>query len=311
MMQALVANQGDGWKSTLEELDRFYEQVSGRPAEDMPHLPPELLFKEAELPEAALEAVGLSAEAAMKLGRRTAEMHLALGADTTDPDFAPEPFTQADLVRFSQELREHASAVFDVLKENLARLPDDLIEMASLVLSSRRRITERLGLLRTLAADGNKIRIHGDFHLGQVLRVQDNYVILDFEGEPARPLRDRRAKQPALKDVAGMLRSFSYAAYAALLNYTARRPGDFDRLEPWATLWARCTSVLFLRTYRQAASGAMFLPANRETFQALLEAYLFDKGLYELHYELNNRPNWVRIPLMGIQSLGPETRVLQ
>src|SRR4029450_5709521 len=103
------------------ELDRFYEQVSGRPAEDMPHLPPGLLFKqEAELPEAALEAIGLSAEVAIKLGRRMAEMHLALGADTPDPDFAPEPFTQADLVRFSQELPEHASAVFDVLKENLA-----------------------------------------------------------------------------------------------------------------------------------------------------------------------------------------------
>src|SRR4030095_4287840 len=97
MMQALVANQGDGWKSTLEELDRFYEQVSGRPAEDMPQLPPGLLFQqEAELPEAALEAIGLSAEVAIKLGRRTAEMHLALGADTTEPDFAPEPFTQAD-----------------------------------------------------------------------------------------------------------------------------------------------------------------------------------------------------------------------
>ena len=238
-------------------------------------------------------------------------MHLALGADTTDPDFAPEPFTQADLVRFSQELPEHAGAVFDVLKENLARLPDELIEMASLVLSSRRRITERLGRLRTLAADGSKIRIHGDFHLGQVLQVQDNYVILDFEGEPARPLSDRRTKQPALKDVSGMLRSFSYAAYAALLNYTARRPGDFDCLEPWATLWARSTSVLFLRTYRLAASGALFLPANPETFQALLDAYLFDKGLYELHYELNNRPSWVRIPLMGILSLGPEARVLQ
>jgi maltose alpha-D-glucosyltransferase/alpha-amylase len=148
-----------------------------------------------------------------------------------------------------------------------------------------------------------RIRIHGDYHLGQVLRVKTDFVILDFEGEPARPLAYRRSKQCALKDVAGMLRSFSYAAYATLINYTARHPEDLATLEPWARFWERSVAAEFLRAYRQAARGANFVPADESDFQNLLDAFLLDKALYEVLYELNSRPAWVRIPLMGIMSL--------
>jgi maltose alpha-D-glucosyltransferase/alpha-amylase len=128
-------------------------------------------------------------------------------------------------------------------------------------------------------------------------------VILDFEGEPARALAARRTKQVPLKDVAGMVRSFSYAAYSSLINYTARRAGELASLEPWAQLWERCVSAEFLRAYRQTTRGSMFLPENAEHFRKLLDIFLIDKALYEVLYELNARPAWVRIPLMGIMSL--------
>jgi len=136
-----------------------------------------------------------------------------------------------------------------------------------------------------------------------VLRVKTDFVMLDFEGEPARPLEYRRSKQIPLKDVAGMVRSFSYAAYASLFGYTARHPGDSAKLEQWAQLWERSVSAEFLGAYRQTAGDVEFVPAQSEDFQTYLEIFLLDKVLYELRYELNSRPAWVRIPLMGIMSL--------
>ena len=150
---------------------------------------------------------------------------------------------------------------------------------------------------------GRRIRVHGDYHLGQVLRVKNDYVILDFEGEPTKPLADRRIKHSPLKDVAGMLRSFSYAAYAALLNYAARRPEAVDQLEPWARLWEQSTCAEFLRAYRETIAPGNLLPESPTEADSLLRAYLVDKALYELRYELDNRPNWVRIPLWGLSSV--------
>ena len=150
---------------------------------------------------------------------------------------------------------------------------------------------------------GERIRIHGDYHLGQVLQVKTDYVILDFEGEPARPMSERRAKASPLKDVAGMLRSLGYAAYSGLMAFTTRRPEDWESLEQWALLWERSMGAEFLRAYLQTARGAPFLPAADEDFRSLLGVFLLDKALYEFSYELNNRPAWLRIPLMGILSL--------
>ena len=136
--------------------------------------------------------------------------------------------------------------------------------------------------------------------------IRDSYVILDFEGEPARPIAERRAKLSPLKDVAGMVRSLGYAAYAGLIGYTARRPEDWESLAPWARLWEQSMGAEFLRAYRNRAQGAQFLPSDKGAFQKLLAIYLLDKALYELAYELNNRPDWVRIPLIGILSLPME-----
>jgi maltose alpha-D-glucosyltransferase/alpha-amylase len=146
----------------------------------------------------------------------------------------------------------------------------------------------------------SKLRVHGDYHLGQVLWAEGDYYIIDFEGEPARPVAERREKQSPLKDVAGMMRSFSYAAHAGLFAHAATRPGELQRLEPWARIWQTWATAAFLRAYFATAGRALFVPAAPSQRDGLLELFVLGKALYELNYELNNRPHWVRIPLWGI-----------
>jgi maltose alpha-D-glucosyltransferase/alpha-amylase len=306
MLQGLVPNEGDGWKWTLEELTRYYEacalstssaQEAGADATDLVSL--------SEMPVSQLvrDHVGLYLESAATLGKRTAELHLALASPTNDPAFSPEPLSPEDLRAAMKDIREHATHVFEVLKDGVSRLPDDVVECAGLVLSRRRQILDRFRRLGADTIDGLRTRIHGDYHLGQVLRYRSDFIILDFEGEPARPLSERRQKQSPMKDVAGMLRSFGYAAYATLINFTARRPEDLGRLMPWARLWERSISAEFLRAYRSVAQTSNHVPQDSAAFRKLLDAYLLDKALYELLYELNNRPAWVRIPIEGILAL--------
>jgi maltose alpha-D-glucosyltransferase/alpha-amylase len=305
MLQGLVANEGDGWKWTIEELDRYFETCAPLPfPEDLRNGtqdPVEL--SERPVLQAARDHVGIYLDSATALGHRTAEMHLALASAVDDPAFVPEPLTAEDLKALLADLRQHASRVFDTLKERLPSLPDDAVEVAAAVLSRRTQILEHFEALRRNTLQTWRIRVHGDYHLGQVLKVKTNFVILDFEGEPARPLAERRAKQCALKDVAGMLRSFSYAAYSSLINFSTRHPEDIASLEPWAQLWVRCVAAEFLRAYRETAQGANFLPAQGDDFRKMLDVFLVDKALYEVLYELNARPAWVRIPLLGIISL--------
>jgi maltose alpha-D-glucosyltransferase/alpha-amylase len=308
MLQGLVPNEGDGWEWTLEELQRYFEQVSVIPMPEE-HFPRShvSLTELSEHPENdwTREYVGTYLDAAALLGRRTAEMHLALAQPTKDEAFAPEPMTEAELSVLRAALSEHANAAFDALRQNLSRLPAEVEEMSGLVLSRRRRVAERLGRVGDLSTSGLRTRVHGDYHLGQVLRSRGDFVILDFEGEPARSLMERRAKQSPMKDVAGMLRSFSYAAYSELMRVLTRRPGDADRLEPWARLWEQSVCSVFLHAYRltMKAAGVVLVPTPAEAFEQLLEIYVLDKALYELMYELNNRPAWIRIPLAGILAL--------
>jgi maltose alpha-D-glucosyltransferase / alpha-amylase len=305
MLQGLVANQGDGWTLTLEELARYYENCAtvafpeggDAAAGDLMEL-----AKQAPS-QLARDHVGLALDSAAKLGQRTAELHLKLAEDASDPAFAPEPFAASDLPGMVAGLRTEATRVFDLLKDSVAGLPDELVDLAGLALSRRRQILDSFRSPPGNASLGQRIRIHGDYHLGQVLQVKTDFVILDFEGEPARPLAERRAKLSPLKDVAGMLRSLGYAAYAGLIAHTARRPEDWESLEPWARLWERSMGAEFLRAYRNTAQGAEFLPSAAGSFQQLLAIFLLNKVLYELSYELNNRPAWVRIPLLGILAL--------
>ncbi len=307
MLQGLVENVGDGWQWTLDELGRFYE---GRLAAQFPpdQLPRAGAAIDAKSPamEQTRDAAGFYLEAACTLGRRTAEMHLALAQPTDDAAFAPEPMTLDDLRALEEDLHAHGSRAFDTLRASLGRLEtasESTVEQAGLVLSRRRALLGAYGSLTRLGAGAMRTRVHGDYHLGQTLRSKGDFVLLDFEGEPARPLAERRAKQSPLKDVAGMLRSFSYAAGASLTAFTQRRPQDYDRLEPWARLWEAAVSAEFLESYRKTAADSPIVPRAEASFRQLLDVYLLDKALYELVYELNNRPAWVRIPLGGILQL--------
>ena len=201
------------------------------------------------------------------------------------------------------DFQQHASQVLDVLKERVSYLPDEVIEIAATVLSRRRRILDHFAILKSASFRTQRIRIHGDYHLGQVLRVKTDFVILDFEGEPARPLAYRRAKQCPLKDVAGMLRSFSYAAYASLINYTDAPPrGCGPPRTLGATLGTICVRGISARLPGNSSGRCISAVRYRE-FRKLLDLFLLDKALYEVLYELNARPDWVRIPLLGIMSL--------
>ncbi len=305
MLQGLVANEGDGWKWTVEELDRYYETCVpvAFPDNASGEFGDPLDLSERPASQLARDHVGIYLDSAATLGRRTAELHLALASPTDDPAFAPEPLTADDLQAQLADAHRHAVGVFDVLRERVSHLPDEVVEIAASVLSRRRRILDHLGNVKFDDLQSQRIRIHGDYHLGQVLRVKTDFVILDFEGEPSRSLEYRRSKQCPLKDVAGMLRSFSYGAHGTLINFTARHPEDLARLEPWARLWEQAVAAEFLRAYRETAQGADFLPANTTDFRKLLEVFLLDKALYEILYELNSRPGWVRIPMLGILSL--------
>ena len=306
MLQGLVANQGDGWTLALEELSKYYENCatavwpesgSGIAAGDLMNL------AEQEPSQLARDYVGIALDSAATLGRRTAQLHLALASPTDNPAFTPESLAASDVQSLAAGLRKDAIRVLDLLRDSVAGLPDEFIDLAGLVLGRRSQILDGFKLAGDGESLGQRIRIHGDYHLGQVLQVKSDYVILDFEGEPARPLAERRAKSSPLKDVAGMVRSLSYAAYSGLIAHTARRPEDWATLEPWARLWEKSMAAGFLRAYRNTADNAAFLPSSRDGFRRLLAVFLLDKALYELSYELDNRPAWVRVPLMGILSL--------
>jgi maltose alpha-D-glucosyltransferase / alpha-amylase len=310
MLQGLVANQGDGWTLTLEELSQYYEHSAATawPEGASAAAAADLMDLAAQEPShLAREYVGIALDSAAMLGKRTAQLHLALATPTGNPSFAAEPLASADVQSLLAALQKDAVRVLDLLKDSVAALPDDFIDLAGLVLGRRSQILDSFRLAATDDTLGQRIRIHGDYHLGQVLQVKTDYVILDFEGEPARPLGERRAKFSPMKDVAGMVRSLSYAAYSGLIAYTARRPEDWKTLEPWARLWDRSMAAEFLRAYRIAAQNAPFLPSSDDGFRKLLAVFLLDKALYELSYELNNRPSWVRVPLIGILSLPLET----
>ncbi len=278
VLQQYVPNQGDGWSFTREELSRYYAQAQA--IEQALEVPPGGLLELAARPVPApvRERMGVYLDFAATLGRRTAALHQALAAPAQDPAFQAEPLTPADVSRIAYSLRERAAAVFDALKTGMAALPDELVDPAAVALSRRRALLDRFQALAHVDIGAERIRIHGNYQLGAILRV-GNDLLIDFEADETRAPVERGARQLALRDVAGMLRSFSRAARACL-------PEESARLEPWARLWERWTSAAFLGAYRQAAEGAAFLPRGEENWRALLEALLLDKALDELAREL-------------------------
>jgi maltose alpha-D-glucosyltransferase/alpha-amylase len=305
MLQHYVPNQGNGWQVTVEEVERYFDRTLALP-------PPTAAREQArrwltsidsEAPGPVVEVVRSYLATAEILGRRTGELHVALAADAGNPAFAPEPYTQTDVAGTAEAMKRHAEERLRLLEAALPTLDERRAAIAAQVLTQRDGLLHQFDDLKRLSSGAARIRCHGDYHLGQVLVTEGDVVILDFEGEPARPISERREKSSPLRDVAGMLRSFSYASLTALGAATAVRPEAHERLAPWADYWEEWVSAAFLRAYLAAVGAADFLPSASNDLDTLLQAFVLDKALYELGYELNNRPDWVHIPLTGLLRL--------
>ncbi len=236
------------------------------------------------------------------LAVRTAELHRALATRTRDAAFDPQPLTRSDLDAYQQRAAEEARNALNLLKADLNTLTAPDREKAGAILAARDEILKRMGACVASESKGTKIRIHGDYHLGQVLLTRNDFILIDFEGEPGHTLEERRAKQSPLRDVAGMLRSFSYVEHSAL-RAVAHDEVELAKLAPLARGWAAQVRTAFLAAYDGAARGAALYDALAPG-TGLLGLFELEKALYELRYELGNRPAWAGIPLQGILEWG-------
>jgi maltose alpha-D-glucosyltransferase/alpha-amylase len=302
ILQGYVPNQGDAWQYTLTTLAHFLASPDLALAE--PPAPARSLIEASRLEpgELAVRTIGGYLDSAKLLGRRTAELHAALSSDPTDPAFAPERITPGDQRSIYQSLSGLSLRATDLLRSQMNKLPADAREEGRKVLELEPRIASILRSFLARRLTTTRIRVHGDYHLGQVLYTGHDFVIIDFEGEPTRTLYERRLKRLALRDVAGMLRSFSYASRTALGSpeiSADRLPG----LQAWARFWVDSVSAVFLQSYLATAGKASWVPQHPDDLELQLTTLLLEKALYELRYELNLRPDWVRIPLRGILDL--------
>ncbi len=284
LLQGQVANQGDAWTFTVDALLRQLERTE-------------------TAPEAAVEGDGFQA-LVRTLGERTAQLHAALAQRTGDDAFDPEPVQATDPALWVKQVRDDALATMDMLSVHRERLPLQLQPLALEVFAAGPKLMQRVERYAQHPPHGFKTRYHGDYHLGQVLLARNDFVIIDFEGEPARSLAERRRKHSPLRDVAGMLRSFDYARHMALMQ-AARHEGDLDKLAPVAADWLSRVRGAFLEAYRAeaVAAGLYAEPQDFDRQQPLLELFELEKALYELRYELANRPDWVSVPLNGVTAL--------
>ena len=287
MLFGFVVNQGDGWSYTLDALARYFDRILEARRE----------FEDA----VAAELQGaVYPERARQLGERTAEMHRALASAEDRPEFAPEPFTTLYQRSLYQGLRGSAGHVLRHLRRQLSHLPEEARAEAAGLLASHAPLLTIFARLLDHRINVSRIRIHGDFHLAQVLNTGKDFVIIDLEGEPRLPLTERRLKRSALRDVAGMLRSFDYAVAIALRK---ERDDDIQRLAPWARAWAQAMREAYLAAYLEGAAGAPFLPGSASDTLLLLEVFQLDKALYEINYELSYRPAWVGTPLRAVNEM--------
>jgi maltose alpha-D-glucosyltransferase/alpha-amylase len=298
ILQGYIPNQGDAWQYTLTTLAHFFNSPD-LVGEQPPAIPRSVIEASRQEPhELAVKTIGGYLESARMLGRRTAELHAALSSDPTDPAFAPERVTPLDQRSIYQSISGLSLRATELLRTQLRKLPADTRAEGQKVLDLEPRIAAILKSFLARRLSTTRIRVHGDYHLGQVLYTGHDFVIIDFEGEPTRSLYERRLKRLAMRDVAGMLRSFSYASQAALRAQAAPAP-----LERWARFWVDSVSAVFLKSYLATAGKASWVPQNPDDLELQLSTMLLEKALYELRYELNLRPDWVPIPLRGILDL--------
>jgi maltose alpha-D-glucosyltransferase / alpha-amylase len=306
VLQDYVAHETDGWKVTLDELGRYAERaLTGGPALAVPVEGPADLAARETPPEIA-QAIGPFLQTAELLGQRTAEMHAVLASDAGDPVFAPEGFSALYQRSLVQSMRNAARSVLQRLRRQLRSLPEAVQADAQRVLDIEAEIVKKTRAVLETRFRSKRIRYHGNFHLGRVLYTGKDFVFLFFEGEPGRPLAERRIKRSPLRDVASMLRSFHYVAAHALsgrVSSGAVRAEDLPILEPALRSWRAWVGAAFLRKYLATAAGTPIAPVTPEELRASLTASLLERTLHEIGYELDQRPEWAAIPLTQLLEL--------
>lgn len=313
VFQGFVHGECDAWTYTLDAVRRFFDRVSTgaknlAPSESLlPRKGLVSLTQEGIAPEVWVKCNSYL-ESASLLGRRTAELHLALASAPDNPEFAPEPFSELYQRSLYQEMRGLTRKTFRMLRSRFSSVAEEDQPEVRTLLMLEQELLDRLRSTMARKLGGARLRCHGDYHLGQVFYTGKDFVIIDFEGEPMRHLSQRRIKRSPLRDVAGMIRSFDYASQSALLNYFSGmlQKEEAAVFRKWAEFWAVWNSVAFLEEYLDTLRGSALLPQSAEEVQMLLEAYLLEKAVYEVGYELNNRPTWLGVPIQGIlRILGP------
>ena len=300
-----VPNQGDAWHLALDSLGRFFDRVLADPKR--PDAPPEeagSLIERARRPAAdkVIDWIGPFIDRVRLLGVRTAELHRQLvDASADDPLFAPEVFDIMHQQSMYGSAIAHMARTFDIVRGRLRDMSPELCAVAEQVLAREGDLDRVFARITKRRIDGIRTRSHGDYHLAQVLWTGDDFKIIDFEGEPGRPLSQRRVKRNPLRDVAGMLRSLRYASASALRS--GQRPEDVSRMAAWAHAWTHWVSAAFLAGYIEKAQGTRLLPRTDADLSLLLEFYLLEKCVYEIGYEINSRPDWVEIPMRGLLEL--------
>ncbi len=304
ILQEYVPNEGDAWRFTLDALHRYWERCLSLPPEqrdaEIPGPSSLLERSRAEPDNGTRSLLGPYYSSAAVLGEITAQLHLALAAETEDPAFAPEPDPPHFARSLYQSVRSQANDSLDLLRRKIDSIPDTDRPLATKLLTQGEDLQRYIRRLTDSGISAQRIRCHGDFHLGQVLHTGKDFIIIDFEGEPARSISERRLKRSPLRDVAGMIRSFHYASVVGLKHGGNVRPEDQPLLLPWARIWYYWVSGAFLKGYLDTAGSSGFLPRTRSGIGALLEIFLVEKAIYELKYELNSRPEWVLVPIQGI-----------
>lgn len=303
LLQNKIPNQGEAWTAMLDILSKYYEKIlaQSKQHKKIPDLVrrPRMYFN--DLPEVLQQLIGQDTyNRVTLLGRRTAEMHIALTSDHADLDFRPEPFTKHYQRSIYAVHRKLVSDKLGALGNRLHLLPSHVAAEARQVLDLREEILSCFSEIYSQVIHTNKTRIHGDYHLGQVLYNGSDFFIIDFEGEPMLSISERRLKRTPFKDVAGMIRSFHYAAYGQLLLHAGYRKEDMPLLEQWARQWFHYISQFYLTAYLDRTEGQSFIPTDPEAMRLLLRNYTLEKAIYEVGYEMNARPEWLRIPLKGV-----------
>jgi maltose alpha-D-glucosyltransferase/alpha-amylase len=286
---SFVRNQGDAWGVVLDALERDLDEYALLPHDEAGQL---------TAPEPGFN---YPLDLAGQLGRRTGELHAAFAVPTSKTAFKAEPIRARDIRGWVSDVVSEGKRAFATL-DRLVGLPEELRADVAMLMAARKPLLDRIAAMRGIEPSGRMTRIHGDFHLGQVLVAQDDVVIIDFEGEPQRSLAERRGKSSGLRDVAGMLRSFDYAAWAAVDRLRTRGGTIEPRVARRAFAWRDWAEAEFLAAYWPAVEEAEIMPHGDERAR-LLELFLIQKAFYELGYEANNRPAWLSIPVRGLLDL--------